>query len=287
MPTATGRNIPEHMHFRKKLKKVLRETGSNLIVGLDTDISGIPSSFQRYSNPQLEFNRAVIEATKMFVAGYKLNTAFYERYGVNGWQALTDTVKIIPEDLITIADAKRSDLENTAEQYAKAFFDLMNYDSITLSPYMGEDSVRPFLRRKNKFVWILLLTSNYGSRDFQFLNIQKKPLWEHIAEKTVKWNDQKTGFVVGANHTKEIKYICGKYPQQPLLIPGIGAQKNSLSELMKSLTHNLFLINSSRSVLYPCSPKLPTDEYLSNVSSAAEKLRAEINGFKIRKAKDD
>ncbi|MCX7878282.1 MAG: orotidine-5'-phosphate decarboxylase [Ignavibacteria bacterium] len=267
------------MLFIKKLKKVLRENKTHLIVGLDTDKSKIPSVFLSYDNPILEFNKAVIEHTSEYVCGYKLNTAFYEKEGTEGWNALIDTKKYIPDNLITIIDAKRGDIENTSEKYADAFFDFMNYDSLTVSPYMGEDSVRPFLRRKNRFVWLLALTSNYGSRDFQFLKISGRPLWEHVVIKSLGWNSKKIGFVMGANHLKEIDYFTFKFKDVPVLIPGIGAQKNSLSDLMRVLKHNIFLINSSRKIIYPCSPKVSLKDYMNSVTERAKTLRDEINSL--------
>src|SRR5689334_3248705 len=161
------------MHFVKKFKQALRETNSHLIVGLDTDITKVPQFLQASVNPIADFNHLVVEATKDFACGYKLNIAFYERVLEKGLSAIQSTLALIPENLITIADAKRGDIENTAELYAQAFLDEFGFDSITVHPYMGQDSARPFLRRKNKFVWMLALTSNYGANDFQFLKVNK------------------------------------------------------------------------------------------------------------------
>jgi orotidine-5'-phosphate decarboxylase len=241
------------MHFLKKLKKALRETGTHLIVGLDTDVNRIPKFLLNYLNPVTEFNRIIIESTKDYVCGYKLNTAFYESYGVKGWEAIRDTLKLIPENLITIADVKRGDIENTTEHYAKAFLDVLGFDAVTAHPYMGQDSVRPFLRRKNKFVFVLALTSNYGYKDFQLLKVGQKPLWEVVIEKAHKWNEEKIGFVIGAKHTKELKKVTEKYPDIPLLIPGIGAQRGSAEKMLASLKHNMWVVNQSRSIIY-CKP---------------------------------
>ncbi len=148
---------------------------------------------------------------------------------------------------------------------------------------MGQDSARPFLRRKNKFVWILALTSNYGANDFQFLKVENKPLWEVVVEKALSWNDHKTGFVFGASHIKEITRMTKNFPEVPLLIPGIGAQKGSLEKTINSLSHSLFVINQSRSIIY-AAPKAETaEEFKAIVGEAAMKARDEINGFLMMK----
>lgn len=274
------------MHFGKKFKKTLRETNSHLIVGLDTDVSKIPLFFKAAVNPIAEFNRCVIEATKEFACGYKLNIAFYERAIDQGFAAIQSSLAAIPENLITIADAKRGDIENTTELYAQAFFDEFNFDSITVQPYMGQDSARPFLRRKNKFVWILALTSNYGANDFQFLLVNNKtPLWEVVVQKALEWNDHKTGFVIGANHIDELKKMTKNNPEVPILIPGVGAQKNSLEKTIGALQHNQFVINQSRSIIYS-APKAENEaEFMQIVRENAEKARDEINNLWEAKSK--
>jgi orotidine-5'-phosphate decarboxylase len=273
------------MHFVKKLKQALREPNSHLIVGLDTDIGKIPQFFKSSPNPIAEFNNSVIKATKDYVCGYKLNIAFYEKETELGWAAITSTIANIPKNLITIADAKRGDIENTTEQYAQAFLDGFGFDSITVQPYMGQDSARPFLRRKNKFVWLLALTSNYGAKDFQFLKINKKPLWEVIIETSLSWNDHKIGFVVGANHTNELKKISKSYPETPILVPGIGIQKNSLEKTISSLYHNLFVINQSRSIIYSAPKAQNEHEFCEILSKNAMKARDEINLLLAEKKK--
>ncbi len=273
------------MHFSKKFKQALRETDSHLVVGLDTDISKIPMFLQSEVNPVAAFNDLVIEATKEYVCGYKLNIAFYERGPEAGFAAIRSTLAAIPENLITIADAKRGDIENTTELYAKAFLDDFGFDSVTVQPYMGQDSARPFLRRKNKFVWMLALTSNYGANDFQFLKVGRQPLWEIIVEKAVSWNDQKIGFVMGASHTRELEKITKDLPETPLLIPGIGAQKGSLEKTINSLNHSLFVINQSRSIIYSAPKAENAEEFKSITGEAAQKARDEINGFLMLKKK--
>jgi len=273
------------LHFTKKLKKILRLSNSHLCIGLDTDVNELPVFLKSFVNPIFEFNNLIIESTKDLVCAYKLNIAFYERMGEPGWPAIQSTLKSIPPEVITIADAKRGDVENVSERYAQAFFDELGFDAITIHPYMGSDSVRPFIRRKNKFVFLLALTSNYGSKDFQILpvcqpgrKIGKKLLYEIVIEKAQEWNNHKIGFVVGANHTKELSGISKKYPDVPLLIPGIGAQKNSLENVLNSLHHNQFIINQSRSIIYSAPKARDKDEFKSVIRESALKARDEISG---------
>jgi orotidine-5'-phosphate decarboxylase len=265
------------VHFTKKLKKILRERNSHLCIGLDTDLNKIPAFLKTSQNPVSDFNNLIIESTRDIVCAYKLNIAFYEKLGETGWTAIREALKSIPEDVITIADAKRGDIENTTELYAQAFFDELGFDAITVQPYMGADSVRPFIRRKNKFVFLLVLTSNYGAKEIQFLKVGKKNLYEVIIEKAQSWNDHKIGFVVGANHTRELKEIANKYPEVPLLIPGIGMQKNSLEKTIASISHNLFIINQSRSIIYSAPKSKDSLEFKSIIRENAVKARDEIN----------
>ena len=268
------------MHFRKKFKAIVRKNKSHLCIGLDTDIKNLPQFLLTATNPVFEFNNLIIECTSDLAAAYKLNTAFYEAAEEIGWINMRQTVKIIPDDIITIADAKRGDIENTSELYAKAFFDELDFVAITLHPYMGSDSVRPFLRRKNKFVFILALTSNFGSKDFQFLKIEgKKPLYEAVIEKALGWNEHKIGFVVGANHLRELGAISKKYKDVPLLIPGIGSQKNSLEKALSEIRHSMFIINQSRSLIYSAGKAKDEKEFKKIIRGSAEKAREDINSF--------
>lgn len=267
------------MHFTKKLKKVFREKNSHLCVGLDSDIRKLPKFFLTYENPIYDFNKLIIEATNDIVCAYKLNSAFYESQLQSGWDILSRTVKLISENTITIVDAKRGDIENTSEMYAKTFFDELGFDSITIHPYMGSDSVRPFIRRKNKFVFLLVLTSNYGSKDFQFLKIGKKCLYEVVIEKAQEWNDHKIGFVVGANYSKELSSITKNYPGISLLIPGIGAQKNSLEKTIESILHDNFIINQSRSIIYSASKAENENDFKEMIRENTIKSNDEINKY--------
>jgi orotidine-5'-phosphate decarboxylase len=215
----------------------------------------------------------------LLASGYKLNIAFYEKSYPLGIEAVQSTLASIPENLITIADAKRGDIENTSELYAQAYLDTLGFDAITVNPYMGQDSVRPFLRRKNKFVFLLALTSNYGANDFQFLKINKTPLWEHIIKKALNWNSEKIGFVIGANHPDELKHVSKTYAESIILIPGIGKQKGSLEKSIKALKHDLFLINQSRSIIY-CNPKAKDEtELFESVREAAKNANDSINSL--------
>jgi len=270
------------MHFVKKLKKALREQNSHLCIGLDTDKSRIPLFLKSSTNPVFDFNNLIIEATKDIACAYKLNIAFYEKLGEIGWSTIKATLNAIRENVITIADAKRGDIENTSEIYAQVFFDELNFDSVTIHPYMGQDSVRPFIRRKDKFVFLLALTSNYGSKDFQLLKIGKKALYEVVIEKAREWNDHKIGFVVGANYDRELKAITKANDEVPILIPGIGAQKNSLEKTITALQHNLFLINQSRSIIYSAPKAENEDEFVKIIRENAEKARDEINELKAK-----
>ncbi|MFI5144135.1 MAG: orotidine-5'-phosphate decarboxylase [Ignavibacteria bacterium] len=268
------------MHFVKKFKKALREKNSHLCVGLDSDIKKLPKFISGYEDAVFAFNKLIIEATQDIVPVYKINSAFYESAGSSGWDVLKRTVALFPEEVVTIADAKRGDIENTSEMYAKAFMDELGFDSITIQPYMGSDSVRPFIRRKNKFVFVLALTSNYGSKDFQFLKIGKTPLYSIVIEKALEWNEQKIGFVVGANYTKELAAITKDHPEVPILIPGIGIQKNSLEKTMMSVQHNVFIINQSRSIIYSADKAGNEKEFQDTIRENTIKANNEINGFK-------
>lgn len=270
------------MNYTDKLKNIVSKNKSNLVIGLDPDLKKLPDMFLKYKNPVAVFNRLIIENTKDIVAGYKLNSAFYECLLEEGIVAIWHTLNLIPDDTIKICDAKRGDIDNSAEMYARTFFDDYNFDSVTLSPYMGEDSVAPFIRRKNKFAYILALTSNTGHSDFQKLKVGEKYLYEEVIDKSMKWNKENNiGFVFGANHTQEIQKFISAYPEIPLLIPGIGAQANDLKNLMKSLGRNEnFVINSGRSIIYSTEKDCNENEFIEAVRKGAMQLNEEINDFK-------
>jgi len=266
------------LNYTEKLQNIIKKNKSNLVIGLDPDLGKIPSLFLKYKNPVLEFNKLIIEFTKNLVAGYKPNMAFYECLGEQGVEAIRETVSAIPDEMIKICDAKRGDMGNTAEYYAKTYFDIYNFDSITLSPYMGEDSIAPFIKNENKAVYILALTSNPGGNDFQKLKFDGKYLYEIILEKCLDWNkNNNIGFVFGANHISELNAFTSSHPEIPLLIPGIGAQANDLKTLLDNLHTKNFVINSSRNIIYSASKNCTEKEFTESVRESAIRLNAEIN----------
>jgi orotidine-5'-phosphate decarboxylase len=201
----------------------------------------------------LDFNEQIISHTLPYTVAYKLNTAFFEQYGSEGWCVLEETRKRIPSDIFTIADAKRGDIGNTSTMYARAFFDRMNFDAITVSPYMGEDSLRPFLEFKHKWVIVLALTSNKGSNDFQQLEYNGFRLYEKVLEAACKWgNPDNMMFVAGATQTHDFKAIRALAPRHFLLVPGVGAQGGSVDEVAQAgMTPDVgLLVNASRSIIY-------------------------------------
>lgn len=259
---------------RKQLIQQIKRKKSYLCVGLDTDISKIPPHLLKYKNPILEFNKQIIDSTHDICVAYKPNIAFYEMYGAKGWETLEKTVNHIPENLFKIADAKRGDIGNTSNMYAKAFLENMNFDSITIAPYMGEDSIKPFLEFKNKWVIILGLTSNKGAQDFQFLRTNKKPLYQHVIEKCMQYGTpENMMFVIGATREENFEDIRKFCPDHFFLVPGVGAQGGDLQKLSKfGMNKDCgLLVNATRSIIYA-----------SNGKDFAEKAREEA----IRMQKD-
>lgn len=234
---------------------------SFLCVGLDTDITKIPKHLLNLEDPIFAFNKAIIEATSDYCVSYKPNIAFYEAHGIQGWQSLKKTMDIVPETHFTIADAKRGDIGNTSAMYAKAFFDKeasgFNFDSVTVAPYMGADSVTPFLTFENKWVILLALTSNAGSADFQQLKLDNEQyLFEKVLQKSQEWgSDEQLMYVVGATKAQALQDIRKIIPNHFLLVPGVGAQGGSLEEVSKyGMNSNCgLLVNSSRAIIYASS----------------------------------
>ncbi|MEO5650660.1 MAG: orotidine-5'-phosphate decarboxylase [Ginsengibacter sp.] len=238
---------------RKYLIEQIREKKSYLCVGLDTNIEKIPLYLQSHPDAIFEFNRQIIDATKDLCVAYKINTAFYEALGVRGWEALEKTVSYIPATHFKIADAKRGDIGNTSYQYAKAFFETIPFDAITVAPYMGSDSVKPFLDYENKWTIVLGLTSNEGSKDFQQQHLGEDYLFERVIKKTSGWGTEKNlMFVVGATKSDDIASIRKIVPNHFLLIPGVGFQGGNLSEVSKyGLNADCgLLVNISRAIIY-------------------------------------
>jgi orotidine-5'-phosphate decarboxylase len=227
-----------------------------LCIGLDVDLTKIPTHLLELEDPIFEFNKCIIDATHDLCVSYKPNTAFYEAYGIKGWQSLEKTIQYLNEkhpEIFTIADAKRGDIGNTSSMYAKAFFEDLNFDSVTVAPYMGKDSVEPFLAFENKHAILLALTSNDGAFDFQTQNIDGKELYNVVIETSKSWeNSENLMYVVGATKVEYFSEIRKIIPTSFLLVPGVGAQGGSLQEVCKyGMSENVgLLINSSRAIIY-------------------------------------
>lgn len=268
------------MSFNEKLIKIQKEKNSLLCIGLDSDAERIPENFLKFQNPQLEFNRVIIQNTKDLVCAYKLNLAFYEEHGIKGIETLEKTLQLIPDDIIKIADGKRGDIGNTAVKQAKTLFNTYKFDAVTVNPYMGFDAIEPFTDNPEKGVFILCVTSNEGAKDFQHLNSSGKPLYVHVAIKSKKWNrNNNIGLVVGATHIAELKKLRTILPEIPFLIPGIGAQKGDLEKTVKyGCSENGLnaVINISRAIIFSTL----SNNFQESVRKAAEKYYNEINTYR-------
>lgn len=236
-----------------QLFKNIQRKRSFLCIGLDTDITKIPSHLLGYQDPIFEFNKRIIDATHDLCVAYKPNTAFYEAFGFEGWLSLEKTVNHIPDGVFKLADAKRGDIGNTARMYARGFFDQMNFDAVTLSPYMGSDSVLPYFQYDNRWVILLALTSNEGAADLQFLKTDQGMLFESVLRQGKEWGTiDNTMFVVGATKASLMKKVRKIVPDHFLLVPGVGAQGGSLTEVAKNGLNKQcgLLVNSSRAIIY-------------------------------------
>ena len=243
---------------KNDLIQQIKQKKTFLCVGLDTDLSRIPIHLLKEKDPIFEFNKQIIDATHDLCVAYKPNIAFYEVYGSKGWESLQKTMEYIPKEIFTIADAKRGDIGNTSKMYARAFFENLKFDSVTVAPYMGEDSVTPFLGFKNKWVILLALTSNKGADDFQFFGNEKEQLFEKVLKQSKKWgNDKNLMYVVGATRPEMFTAIRKLVPDNFLLVPGVGAQGGELSEVCKygMNTDCGLLVNSSRGIIYAGNDK--------------------------------
>ncbi len=261
---------------RTQLLENIRSKGSFLCVGLDTDIKKIPAHLLDQEDPIFAFNKAIIDATAPYCVAYKPNTAFYESLGTAGWSALDRTVAYLREnypDQFVIADAKRGDIGNTSSLYARAFFEKMGVDALTVAPYMGFDSVKPFMEYEGHWVILLALTSNPGSHDFQFLtDMTGTRLFEQVMETARKWgNEDKLMFVVGATQGAMFSEVRRVAPDNFLLVPGVGAQGGSLDEVAKwGMTRECgLLVNSSRGIIYASSG----EDFAAAAAAEARKLR--------------
>ncbi|ATZ61804.2 MAG: orotidine-5'-phosphate decarboxylase [Methanosarcinales archaeon Met12] len=268
------------MKFKDKLNSMSKENNSLLCIGLDTNIDEIaPFLLRKKDDPVFEFNKQVIDATKDLVVAYKPNLAFYEAMGPEGLKSLMRTIEYIPTSIPIIGDAKRGDIGNTARAYARAVFDVFGFDAVTVNPYMGLDSVKPFLNYEDKGVFVLCRTSNPSASEFQ--NIGTKPLYQIVAEHAVKWNvHENCGLVVGATWPDEIKKIRTIMGEDMLmLIPGIGAQSGDLEKAVRFGTNSsgdMAIISSSRSIIYAGKGK----DFDRKARDAAISLRDKINQFR-------
>lgn len=264
---------------RKELVAEIYSKKSFLCVGLDTDLTKIPTFLLKEKDPIFEFNKRIIDATEKFAVAYKPNIAFYEAEGTKGWESLQKTVEYLPKNCFSIADAKRGDIGNTADMYAKAFFKTLNFDSITIAPYMGKDSVEPFLKYENKWGIVLALTSNPGSADFELQKLTKGDfLFEEVLKTVSTWGtSENLMYVVGATQADklaEIRKIC---PDHFFLVPGVGAQGGSLADVAKyGMNKDCgLLVNSSRGIIYADN----TENFALVAAKEAQKIQAEMASF--------
>jgi orotidine-5'-phosphate decarboxylase len=268
---------------RSDLFHQIKKKNSYLCVGLDTDINKIPRHLLEYKDPIFEFNKQIIDATNDLCIAYKPNVAFYEALGPTGWESLQKTVEYIPKDCFTIADAKRGDIGNTSSLYAKAFFKEMNFDSITVAPYMGADSVTPFLEFKGKWVILLAHTSNAGSSDFQLLRSSTgNLLYEEVIIRSQKWaTADNMMYVVGATHPDKMEGIRKLAPDHFFLVPGIGAQGGSMEEISRTGLNKEcgLIVNSARAIIYASNDHDFASEARREAMKVQVEMKALLNRF--------
>lgn len=268
---------------KSELIRQIKAKRSFLCVGLDTDKTRIPEHLLNTDDPIFEFNKAIIDATKDFCVAYKPNIAFYECLGEEGWKALKKTMEYIPKDIFTIADAKRGDIGNTSRYYAKTFFEYLNFDSVTIAPYMGSDSVQPFLEFQDKWAIVLALTSNEGAKDFQFFTNQKgERLFEEVLRKSSKWGSaENMMYVVGATRAEGIGEVRSIVPHHFFLVPGVGAQGGDLREVAKyGLNEDIgLLVNSSRGIIYASNQA----DFAEKAGIKAKEIQAEMESILLER----
>ncbi len=255
-------------------------SGKHICVGLDTDITKIPSYLHKCSDPIFEFNAAIIEATSELAAAYKINLAFYERYGISGIESMLKTIEAIPNHIIVIGDGKRNDIGNTAAQYVISLYDQYEFDCATVNPYMGSDSVMPFLDYKDKISFILTLTSNPGASDFEKLILSNgKPMYQTVLEKINLWNSNANcGSVFGATQIEELKECAGMLKNLYTLVPGVGAQGGDLKSVLgvfKQTDNRNFIINMSRNIIYADSG----EDFADHSNKVLLKVNSEVEEF--------
>jgi orotidine-5'-phosphate decarboxylase len=266
---------------KQQLVDQIKKKNSFLCIGLDVDLEKIPQHLLKLEDPIFEFNKQIIDATHHLTVAYKLNIAFYEAYGIKGWQALHKTIDYLNQnhsEIFTIADAKRGDIGNTSTRYAKAFFEDLNFNSITVAPYMGSDSVEPFLAFADKFTILLALTSNKGGLDFQVLQSDDRKIYEHVLKTALTWkNAENLMFVIGATRPEYFKTIRKIVPHHFLLVPGVGAQGGNLQDVCKyGLNNDVgLLINSSRGIIYASNGT----DFAQKAMESALKLQKEMEFY--------
>ena len=262
----------------QQLISQIHKKKSFLCIGLDVDLNKIPKHLLQTQDPIFEFNKAIIDTTHHLCVAYKPNTAFYEAYGLKGWKALEKTINYINQnhpEIFTIADAKRGDIGNTSSMYAKAFLEDLAFDSVTVAPYMGKDSVEPFLAFKNKHTILLALTSNEGAFDFQTKNVDGKELYKQVLETSKTWkNSENLMYVVGATKAEYFAEIRRIIPDSFLLVPGVGAQGGNLQDVCKyGMNSNVgLLINSSRGIIYASN----NNDFAEAAATKAKELQQEM-----------
>ncbi|MEP7279354.1 MAG: orotidine-5'-phosphate decarboxylase [Bacteroidota bacterium] len=270
---------------RQQLIEQIRSKKTYLCIGLDTDINRVPKHLLTGEDPVLTFNKAIIDATRDLCVSYKINTAFYEALGWKGWATMENTVRYIGKEHFTIADAKRGDIGNTADQYARAFFETMSFDAVTVAPYMGADSVRPFLEHPDKWAIVLGLTSNKGAADFELQLMrgsvgEEEKLYEKVLRTATSWGT--TGnlmFVAGGTQADEFISIRKLVPEHFLLVPGVGAQGGNLREISAMAMNNDIglLVNVSRSVIYASD----REDFAATARAVAQQYQSEMKGYLV------
>lgn len=256
----------------------IKEKQSFLCTGLDTEINKLPVGLNKDGDGLLQFNKNIVEATKNHSIAYKINTAFYEQYGKKGWEWMEETLSYLPGNTFNIADAKRGDIGNTSKMYAKAFFETLNFDAITVSPYMGEDSLRPFLEFENKTIICLALTSNDGHKDFQTQEYEGKKLYEKVINTVCKWgNEDNIMFVVGATRSNLVQEIRSIIPKHFLLVPGVGAQGGDLEAITAAAVNSEvgLIVNNSRGIIYASN----NENYAEAAELKAKEMSMEMSAL--------
>lgn len=270
------------MTYHQKLDQAILTSNSLLCIGMDPDLSKIPMHLMNSEDPVFDFCRAVIEATKDTACAYKFNIAFFEVLGEKGWETLRALLPLLPAHAVSIADAKVGDIGNSSDKYAETFFDEFEFDCVTVAPYMGSDSVQPFIRREDKGIFLLGLTSNPGSADFQRLKLENgKFLYQEVADKAVSWNGLlNVGLVTGATHSEDLKELRDRVGDLPFLVPGIGAQGGDLGKTVRNAVNRHSrgaLINVGRDILYASGE----ENFNRIVNQKAHWYQEQINHFRF------